>query len=72
MKPRHNPVHKRGERNVFCPQYGDCLDYAVQRAWEYWGCSECQERNNEGARPEPGLASSDWSEVFDLPLEIYK
>jgi len=39
------PIRKRGERNIYCPLYSDCLDYAVNHFWQYWSCSECPYRN---------------------------
>ena len=41
MDPRAKPIPKRGERNIYCPFYNDCLDYAVKRFWQCWSCSEC-------------------------------
>ena len=72
MKPRYNPVSKKGDRNVFCPHYGDCLDYAIEKAWENWGCCDCQERLNQAARPEFRFTVNDSIDCFDLPMEIYK
>jgi hypothetical protein len=28
-------------RNLFCPQYDDCLDEAVRRGWNSWTCARC-------------------------------
>jgi hypothetical protein len=36
-----NPVHRLGEKNVFCPHYRGCLDYAVKSSWESWNCNGC-------------------------------
>ncbi len=72
MNPRYIPVHKKGERNVFCPYYRDCLDYAVEKAWEYWCCFDCQERFNDGARPAIGFTVSESTPYFELPVDIYK
>ncbi len=41
MKSRLNPSYKRGERNLFCTHYGDCLDQAVFGKWRYWSCGQC-------------------------------
>jgi hypothetical protein len=72
MKPQYNPVHKRAERNVFCPYYANCLDYAIEEAWEYWGCCDCSQRFNQAGRPEFRFTVSDETEYFDLPVEIGK
>lgn len=72
MKPAHNPVYKKGDRNVFCPHYGGCLDYAIEESWQYWNCCECLERTNYAARPEFQLRSSDAIDYFDAPVVIHK
>lgn len=41
MEPIANPICKRGERNIYCPYYSDCLDYAVNHFWQHWSCSKC-------------------------------
>ncbi len=41
MEPKANPVCKRGERNIFCPFYSDCLDHAVNQFWQHWSCTQC-------------------------------
>lgn len=42
-----NPVHRPGTKNVLCPHYEHCLDYAVQRYWRYWDCSECAYKESQ-------------------------
>jgi hypothetical protein len=44
MEPKVNPKCKRGERNIYCPFYSDCLDHAVNRFWQHWSCSQCPYR----------------------------
>ncbi len=47
-----NPTPKKGSRNVYCPYYSDCLDKVIQQSWAVWHCHRCEERSNQGARPE--------------------
>lgn len=72
MNPKCNPVRERGNRNVHCPYYGDCLDYAIENSWAYWGCGHCQYRSSQAARPEIRLTAADSVVYYDLPLEIYR
>ena len=72
MKPGLNPVHQKGDRNVYCPYYGDCLDYAIEVAWQYWNCGDCIERTNHAARPDFRFRSGDTIDYFDVTLELYK
>ncbi|MBE9581513.1 MAG: hypothetical protein IMF18_07835 [Proteobacteria bacterium] len=41
MKPRPKPAHRSGNKNIYCPFYGACLDHAAKRYWQNWDCSEC-------------------------------
>lgn len=41
MDRKAKPIPKTGERNIYCPYYGGCLDYAVDHSWESWNCSVC-------------------------------
>lgn len=36
-----NPLSKRGYRNIFCPQYRQCLDFVIEKSWERWTCVDC-------------------------------
>jgi hypothetical protein len=72
MNPKCNPVHKKGNRNVLCPYYIDCLDYAIEKSWAYWGCADCQHRLTQGAGAEIQLTVDDSIAYYDLPLEIYR
>ena len=47
MDHNQNPVHTEGDRNVFCPYYSNCLDYAVELHWQYWACLDCQHKQKE-------------------------
>jgi hypothetical protein len=44
MDPEAQPTPIKGERNIHCPHYSDCLDYAVNHFWQSWSCSECPHR----------------------------
>ena len=46
MAPHANPLRNDGERNVFCPHYSGCLDYACKRYWDFWSCEYCAHRKN--------------------------
>jgi hypothetical protein len=42
MDENRNPLYMKGNRNVFCPYYSECLNHAAKRHWAYWTCFECQ------------------------------
>jgi hypothetical protein len=71
MEPNSNPLHKRGNRNIFCPHYEVCLDHAVERRWRYWNCSECPHK----LKKQPLMdmpAMRDANPVYRLPARIYQ
>jgi hypothetical protein len=45
MELNPNPICKKGERNIYCPFYSDCLDHAVNQFWRYWSCFQCPYKN---------------------------
>jgi hypothetical protein len=67
MNPKCNPVRKKGERNVFCPHYSDCLDYAVKKYWNRWNCADCFFRTNEEGRPELQVYHNETVAYYELP-----
>jgi len=44
MEAKPNPICKRGERNIYCPLYSECLDHAINQFWQCWSCSRCPHR----------------------------
>ena len=74
MVPKGNPIPARGERNIYCPYYNNCLDYAVQDWWDSWNCSQCAYRSIKksfGERDyDNGKDELDYNLLCDLPLEI--
>jgi hypothetical protein len=70
MNQACNPRQKKGERNVFCPLYNRCLNHAIKESWEYFACSDCRNKLNQGSRPEIPLMAIDLIEHYDLRLEI--
>lgn len=51
-----NPVQRRGNRNVFCPLYTECLDDAIKGSWQDWDCDDCPHKLNHKNEPDPLLA----------------
>ena len=41
------PVSTKGDRNVLCPYYNECLSYAVSNHWEHWACLDCGHKNTQ-------------------------
>jgi DNA-binding NtrC family response regulator len=55
-KTERNPVRRRGNRNVFCALYRECLDDAIKGSWQYWDCDDCRHKLNHKNEPDPLLA----------------
>lgn len=74
MVPKGNPIPAKGERNIHCPYYDSCLDYAVQDWWDSWNCSQCpymlfkQSINKDTYKV--GEDDLDYDLVYDYPLGI--
>ena len=35
------------KRNVFCRNYGDCLDYSIRKRWPGFSCRDCENYERE-------------------------
>ena len=70
MNKTCNPLQRKGERNVFCPLYNRCLDHAIKEFWEYWDCGDCQNKLNQGGRPEMRLMATGSIAYYDLRLKL--
>ena len=48
-----NPLPSRkGERNLYCPYYDDCLSLAIKGNWLGFSCTECSQKNTVSDEPE--------------------
>jgi hypothetical protein len=52
MNAKRHPVRKRGNRNIFCPFYRECLDDAIKGAWQDWDCEDCRHKLNHKNQPD--------------------
>jgi len=68
MDQKANPIPESGERNIYCPIYNDCLDYAVSSSWLAWNCSECPYKLIKQSISEYVLDNTD--SFYDLPLHV--
>ena len=69
MKTQRNPVHQSGERNAFCPYYNECLDNAIQKAWDDWDCSFCNHKSNQGDKPEMRLTVNETIAYYEMAYD---
>jgi hypothetical protein len=51
MKTERNPLWRKGNRNISCPFYSECLDDAIKGSWEGWDCDDCPYKLNYENRP---------------------
>ena len=66
MKQERNRIHKKGDRNVFCPYYGDWLDYLIKQSWKGWDCCGCRHRLTEEFWTDAQLINGDSPTDYDL------
>jgi hypothetical protein len=71
VKKNLNPVHRRGERNYFCPFYCDCLNYAIDKSWDYWVCFDCQHKTSKEINEDIPFTTDVSMPFYDLPSEVY-
>jgi len=68
MNQKANPIHESGERNILCPFYNDCLDYAVNGSWQACNCSQFPHKLIKQSIAEYVLYNTDL--FYDLPLNV--
>jgi len=66
-----NPVFKKGDRNLFCPYYCECLDFAILKSWEFWACFDCKHKKNVQILDEYPATNSETVLYHTLPQEFY-
>ena len=66
-----NPVFKKGERNLFCPNYCQCLDFAIHKSWEFWACFECRHKGDVQMFDNYPATNNDAVLYHTLPQEYY-
>ena len=59
MRKNRNPHPRKGNRNVFCSDYNNCLDVAIERSWNSWNCGQCILRFEEDISPEATLTADE-------------
>ena len=72
MGHNQNPVYTKGDRNVFCPYYRSCLDYAVELQWKYWACLDCQHTQKEVLVTDVLLLPVDADPYYSVPMSFHK
>jgi hypothetical protein len=70
MGEKAKPTPGRGERNIYCPYYGDCLDSAVDLSWQSWNCSECQHKMTRQAITQRDCLMSNPVTYYELPFKV--
>ena len=70
MDRKAKPIAKTGERNIYCPYYGGCLDYAVDHSWESWNCSVCGHKMANQSIREWEYEITEALAYYDLPPTI--
>ena len=72
MNQKPNPLNRLGRKNIHCPQYGDCLDYAADRYWEHWDCAECFQKTTRQVVTEVEYTTEEIDVFFHLPARVYR
>jgi hypothetical protein len=70
MNQQANPIPKRGERNIYCPFYGECLDHAVKYSWQSWNCAHCA-HNKKRSLPQWEYEMHGTEFGYDVPATVF-
>ncbi len=69
MNEKTNPIAGQGERNICCPYYSKCLDYAIKLFWKFWNCTECPNRFTQSIN-EYEYTPTNTDFCYELPHQI--
>lgn len=72
MEGERHPIHRKGERNAFCPHYTVCLDEAVDKFWAFWDCSECAYRLSRDSSFDIESRVNDSAPYYNVPDDIFE
>ncbi len=64
------PIKARGRRNVYCPHYRACLDYAISESWDVWKCGECEYMSVKEPREEIFYRNEGTVAYYSLSQEV--
>ena len=67
-----NPIYEKGYRNVLCPDYRTCLDYAAKSYWDYWSCLDCRLKERENLKKDVSLSQGADDTYYSLSPSIYQ
>ena len=70
MDQKANPVPRPGVRNIYCPFYNDCLDYAARCFWPTWDCSQCTHKLKKQSITEFEHGPNNVEPYYDLPPNV--
>ncbi len=71
MQLHFNPQHEQGKKNIFCPYYGECLDYACKQHWGYWSCLNCVHRRKSKAVTTDLFAAQNYDPYYSLSPSLF-
>lgn len=70
MYRKPNPIPKRGNRNLYCLHYRDCLNLAVRLQWDRFACTKCPLKLTTGIESKQWAPSGDTTPYFTLSPDI--
>lgn len=70
LNPVKSSDYKLGQKNIFCPNYNECLDYAAKRLWPAFDCSQCKYK--EDIKPLNIMVSVNDDSPYRISPDIYR
>lgn len=71
MYRKPNPIPERGNRNLFCLHYRNCLNFAVRLQWDRFACIKCPFESTTGIESKQSMPSGDTTPYFTLSSDIH-
>jgi hypothetical protein len=72
MESKAKPTNSPGEKNIFCPHYHYCLDYAAKCSWNSWHCSNCVYKSTKIPLRISEFMDDNTLPYYSLSPEFYK
>jgi hypothetical protein len=72
MKQNQNPIHRKGDKNIICPHYRDCLGHAAKNHWKSWSCIDCHYKLASKSYTDMLVVGREATMSYNVPQKICK
>jgi len=72
MEQSAKPIQVSGVRNILCPFYSQCLDFAAKRHWHSWACHACPHKSKQQSYASEPFMTGDSVPYYTISSDIYQ